>query len=298
MRRVLTIGWLLCATVVTAQKMSRDEVVALQITLDQAGFSPGTIDGKWGGQTEQALAAWQESNGLKPTGNFDDATAENFPAAGETFTNYTVTAEARAQLGPIPEDWKARSQLTNMTFQTVREMVAEKFHAKEAFLRILNPDETVDVWKVPNVTSARLPKAARLKVSLAAKTIRAYDKDGKLVALFPCSIAANKAKRPVGTLTVQAVALNPNYTFDPVNFPELDAVQKAYGKMIIPPGPNNPVGTAWISLSLAGYGMHGTPHPEDIGKTESHGCFRLANWNATRLAQMVEIGTPVEVTAD
>jgi len=247
MRRLLAIGWLLCTTAVMAQKMSRDEVAALQITLDQAGFSPNTIDGKWGGQTEQALAAWQEANNLKPNGKFDDTTAADFPAAGETFTNYTVTAEDRAQLGPIPEDWKARSQLSNMTFQTVREMVAEKFHAKEAFLRVLNPDETVTVWKVPNVTAFRLPKASRLRVSLSAKTVRAYDVTGKLIALFPCSIAANKAKRPVGTLTVQAVALNPNYTFDPVNFPELSAEQKAYGKMMIPPGPNNPVGAAWVA---------------------------------------------------
>jgi len=116
-----------------------------------------------------------------------------------------------------------------------------------------------------------------------------------MIALFPCSIAADKEKRTPGQLTVQTVAVNPNYTFDPVNFPELDDTQKGYGKLIVPAGPNNPVGTAWIGLSRVGYGMHGTPHPDQIGKTFSHGCFRLANWNANRLAQMVVIGTPVEV---
>ena len=141
-------------------------------------------------------------------------------------------------------------------------------------------------------------KAAKLRVFLGQKFIRAYDNQDRVMAHFPCSIAAKQEKRPVGTLTVVNVALNPNYTYDPVNFPELDEQQRGYGKLIISPGPNNPVGMAWIGLSKPGYGIHGTPHPEDIGKTESHGCFRLANWNAERLARMVEIGTPVEVIAD
>jgi lipoprotein-anchoring transpeptidase ErfK/SrfK len=146
-----------------------------------------------------------------------------------------------------------------------------------------------------NLPPARYVAAAKARVSLSAETITAYDNGGKIIALFPCSIAADKGKRVPGQLTVQAVAINPNYTFDPVNFPELDDTQKGYGKLIVPPGPKNPVGTAWIGLSRVGYGIHGTPHPDQIGKTFSHGCFRLANWNATRLAQMVVIGTPVEV---
>ena len=253
------------------------------------------------------MAAWQESNGLKPTGQFDKATAIVFPASGVVYTNYVITAEDVAQRVTITEDWLERSKLPGMYFQTLTEAVAEKFHAKEAFIRALNPQITD--WtnltagatvKVPNLSTVRprTGKAARLRVNLAAKTIRAYDEQGKFMALFPCSIAAKQEKRPVGTLTVQSVALDPNYTYDPVNFPELDDKQKSYGKLVVPPGPNNPVGTAWIGLSLPGYGMHGTPHPEQIGKTESHGCFRLANWNASRLAQIVEIGMAVEVTLE
>jgi lipoprotein-anchoring transpeptidase ErfK/SrfK len=293
----------LAALPVFGQQMSRDEVVALQITLDQAGFSPGSIDGKSGGLTAQALAAWQEANGLKPTGQFDKVTALVFPASGAVYTNYVITAEDVTNRVTITEDWLERSKLPGMYFQTLLEAVAEKFHAKEAFIKSLNSETnwtTGTSVKVPNTFSVKpkIEKAAKLHVSLAAKTIRAYDADGKLIALFPCSIAAKQEKRPVGTLKVVAVALDPNYTYDPVNFPELDEKQHSYGKLIVPPGPNNPVGTAWISLSLPGYGMHGTPHPEQIGKTESHGCFRLANWNATRLAGMVEIGIPVEVTVE
>jgi lipoprotein-anchoring transpeptidase ErfK/SrfK len=286
----------------SAPKISRENVISIQIGLDDAGFSPGQIDGKWGDATKQALAAWQQANELKPTGKFNADTAANFPAGEANYTNYVVTAADLAKLTRIPEDWKERSQLSNMWYETVLQMVAEKCHASEGLVRTLNPritdwtavqtNQTVSLLNIPPVK--HLP-AARVRVSLSAKTITAYDDGGKIIALFPCSIAADKEKRVPGQLTVQAVAINPNYTFDPVNFPELDDTQKGYGKLIVPPGPKNPVGTAWMGLSRVGYGIHGTPHPDQIGKTFSHGCFRLANWNATRLAQMVVIGTPVEV---
>jgi lipoprotein-anchoring transpeptidase ErfK/SrfK len=283
-------------------EISRDDMVSVQIELDEAGFSPGQIDGKWGGMTEQALVAWQQANGLKPTGEFDAVTAANFPAGEANYTNYVVMAADLAKLTRIPEDWKERSQLTNMWFENVLQMVAERCHASEGLIKTLNPGvtnwagiQTNQVVTLLNIPSAKHLVAARLRVNLTAKTITAFDDGGKLIALFPCSIAADKEKRTPGQLAVQTVAVNPNYTFDPVNFPELDDVQKGYGKLIVPPGPKNPVGTAWIGLSRVGYGIHGTPHPDQIGKTFSHGCFRLANWNANRLAQMVQIGTPVDV---
>ncbi|HTS18776.1 MAG TPA: L,D-transpeptidase [Verrucomicrobiae bacterium] len=296
-----------------ATKMSREDVIAIQIGLDEAGFSCGQIDGKWGGMTRQALMAWQsavaatamadkQANAVKATGEFDPMTQANFPAGEGNYTNYVVTAADVAKLTPIPEDWKARSQLSNMWYETVLQMVAEKCHASEGLIKTLNP--AITNWSgvaagqsvtVLNLTPTRLGLAAKVQVSLSAKTVTAYDESGKIMALFPCSIAADKAKRVPGELTVAAVAVNPNYTYDPVNFPELDDVQHGYGKLIVPPGPKNPVGSAWIGLSRAGYGIHGTPHPDQIGKTFSHGCFRLANWNATRLAQMVQVGTPVEV---
>jgi len=285
-----------------APEISRDDMVSVQIGLDEAGFSPGLIDGKWGGMTAQALAAWQQAEGLKPTGRFDADTVANFPAGQANYTNYVVTAADLAKLTRIPEDWKQRSQLTNMWFETVLQMVAEKCHASEGLIKALNPAvtnwasiQTNQVVAMLNIPPAKHLVAAKVRVSLTAKTVTAYDDGGKLIALFPCSIAADKEKRVPGQLTVQNVAVNPNYTYDPMNFPELDDTQKGYGKLIVPPGPKNPVGTAWIGLSRVGYGIHGTPHPDQIGKTFSHGCFRLANWNATRLAQMVQVGTPVEV---
>jgi lipoprotein-anchoring transpeptidase ErfK/SrfK len=285
-----------------APKISREDVISIQIELDEAGFSPGSIDGKWGGLTEQALAAWQQTHDLKATGKFDVDTGARFPAGLPNYTNCVVTAEDMVKLGRVPEDWRERSQLTNMWFETVLEMVAEKCHASEGLIKTLNPGitdwssiQTNQSVSLLNILPVKRVTAAKLRVSLSAKTVTAYDDSGKLIALFPCSIAADKEKRVPGQLTVQTVAVNPNYTFDPVNFPELNDKQRGYGKLIVPSGPNNPVGTAWIGLSRPGYGIHGTPHPEQIGKTFSHGCFRLANWNAARLAQMVVIGTPVEV---
>jgi len=140
------------------------------------------------------------------------------------------------------------------------------------------------------------PPLSRLEIRLADHTLRAYAKDGTLAAQFPCSIAADKAKRPVDrTLHVRVWAENPEYTFDPALYAD-DPAAAAIGKRLrIPPGPNNPVGLAWIGLDLPGYGIHGTPAPEDITKTESHGCFRLTNWDALRLVHAVHKDLPVKI---
>ena len=138
-------------------------------------------------------------------------------------------------------------------------------------------------------------KAAFILISLAQRHLEAFDANTNLLAHFPCSIAAKFEKRPVGELHVTAIAPNPDYTFNPEVFPESEEARQLKTKLIIPPGPNNPVGTAWISLDRPGYGMHGTPNPEQVGRTESHGCFRLANWNAEYLIKLVWVGMPVTV---
>ena len=299
-RSVLVVLLLALCSIVRAD----DAVLSLQVTLDRLGFSPGAIDGRMGPQTRTAVMAWQAANEMPVTGEAAGPQAPAELPALLLYTNILVSADDLAQLGPFPKDWFERSKLPRLACETVRELLAERFHCSEVLIQRLNPQVTN--WT--NVTagvSVRLPhtlgetkplrRAVRLRVYLAQKFIRAFDERDKVIAHFPCSIAAKQEKRPVGTLTVTTVVLAPNYTFDPANFPELDDQQKSYGKLILPPGPNNPVGTAWIGLSKPGYGLHGTPYPEEIGRTESHGCFRLANWNAERLARMIETGTPVEV---
>jgi lipoprotein-anchoring transpeptidase ErfK/SrfK len=135
------------------------------------------------------------------------------------------------------------------------------------------------------------PRAERIEINLSEKVIRVIGKDRQLIALFHCSIAKDKEKRPSGEARVTGVAMDPWYTFKPEMWPEVK--ERVPGALQIPPGPRNPVGRCWVALSLPVYGIHGTPNPELIGKTGSHGCFRLTNWDAQRLGKMVEAGTPV-----
>ena len=134
-----------------------------------------------------------------------------------------------------------------------------------------------------------------VRISLTNHWLRAFSDRGGLIAHFPCSIGRIAEKRPVGDLHVTSVAKDPNYTFNPAVFPESPEAQATGRKLILPPGPNNPVGVAWIGLDRPGYGIHGTPLPEQVGRTESHGCFRLANWNADYLRQLVRVGTSVNI---
>jgi hypothetical protein len=146
-----------------------------------------------------------------------------------------------------------------------------------------------------DLVRAQMEHELRGSGGLADKVLEAFDAETNLLVHFPCSIAQRVEKRPVGELHVAAIAPNPNYTFDPEVFPESPEAQQIKTKLIIPPGPNNPVGTVWISLDKPGYGIHGTPGPEQVGRTESHGCFRLANWNAERLLSLVWVGLPVYI---
>jgi len=182
------------------------------------------------------------------------------------------------------------------------ELVAEQAHTHPKYIRALNSGvnwSNLLAGTELQVPAAAYPepvvKAAFIRISLAAKTLRAFDAVTNLVVHFPCSIAQRMEKRPVGELHVAALAPNPNYTFSPEVFPESAEAQAIGRKLILQPGPNNPVGVAWISLDRPGYGIHGTPNPEQVGRTESHGCFRLANWNAEYLLKLVVVGTPVMV---
>jgi lipoprotein-anchoring transpeptidase ErfK/SrfK len=275
------------------------DTVALQAALDRAGFSPGVIDGKAGRKTKTAIRAFQAHAGLPATGEPDAATlAALAPDAQPALRQYVVTADDAAQIGPNPRGWVDKSKLPHLGYTSLEALVAERGHCTRALLARLNPGmnpitiKPGDALQIPNIeTSAAIPRAERIEVDFGAKTVRAYDKAGQEAALFHCSIAKERAKRPSSNCTVRTVTRNPEYLFDPKRWPEVKDVKQ---KLLIPAGPRNPVGLCWIGLSLKGYGIHGTPEPEMIGKTGSHGCFRLTNWDALRLAKMVQPGTPVQ----
>ena len=276
-------------------------VVAVQTCLDRNNFSCGVIDGQLSDQTAAALRAWQDSRGLPVTGEIDDATLARVGNLDAEFTTYTVQQSDIDALTDFPTGWREKAARQRLGYATILETVAEKFHAAEQCLQDLNPGVN---WPNPAAgTSLVVPKSlpgryvevSRISISLSKKELRGFDPSGKEVVLFPCSIAKDVAKRPVGELKIVNAAANPTYTFDPEVFAGEPDAAGITTRLLIPPGPNNPVGLAWVGLDKPGYGIHGTAWPEDIGKTESHGCFRLANWNAQKLVKMIKIGTPVTV---
>jgi len=279
-------------------------VFEAQLALDRRGISSGSLDGKIGSQTRAAIRAFQHQAKLPETGELDDLTKTNLALDTPPLTNYTVTSNDLARLQPLNPTWLGKSQQTALDYETILELVAEKNHSHPDLVRRLNPGVA---WtnvvagmalRVPDVSTVDDPtnKAAFARISLSDKVLEAFDEETNLLMHFPCSIAQRVEKRPVGELHVAVVAPNPNYTFDPDLFPESPEAKEQPGvKLILPPGPNNPVGTVWIGLDKSGYGIHGTPRPEDVGRTESHGCFRLANWNAERFLKLVWMGMPVDV---
>ena len=283
-------------------------VLALQISLDRRGFSCNTLDGQCGRKTQVALATYCAVNGLAYVPGAE-ATAHARFFAGETnlFETVAVTAADRAACVRIPDAPAEKAKLATMGYESLAEMFAERGHCSVTLLRRLNP---ALAWPNPPVgarvvlprtapvavrgASRRFPlgEASVLRVSLARLEITAFDAAGRMIGLFPCSIAAEKSKRPpAGEVQVTALVPKPNYTYTALRAGPGGRI----ARHIYPPGPNNPVGTSWIGLSLPTYGIHGTPSPERIGRAESHGCFRLANWNAEKLRSMCDVGTSVVI---
>jgi len=279
-------------------KMSSAEVTALQVFLDREGFSPGVIDGRKGSNVTKAIEAWQNATGetLDPN-NADDILERLRLSGGMAFTTYEISAADAAgpYVAAIPDDYSQKAALPHMSFTSTTEMLAEKFHMDEAYLKEINPgvDFTIPgtIVKVVDTGRAKTGKVAKILADKARKQVLAYDAEGTLIAAYPASIGSADTPSPSGTVTVQRVALNPGYTYNPkINFK-----QGGNDKILtLQPGPNGPVGTVWIALSKPTYGIHGTPEPSKIGKTQSHGCIRLTNWDATELAKMTSAGVTVE----
>jgi len=277
-------------------------VLEAQIALARQGISPGSIDGVSGSQTRAALIAFQKKQGIVPSGLLDDPTQRLLLIAQPVLTEYTVTSEDLGRLRPLPKTWVGKSEEDRLDFENILELLGEKSFSSPHLIKALNPK--VNWNQMAGGTPVTIPrvaypsivrKAAVGKIWLRECVLEAFDSEGNLLAHFPCSIGRLAATQPAGKLHVTTIALDPNYTFDPAVFPESPEARTVGRKLILPPGPNNPVGVAWIGLDRPGYGIHGTPAPEQVGRTESHGCFRLANWNADYLARLVWVGMEVMV---
>ncbi|MCA0003093.1 MULTISPECIES: L,D-transpeptidase family protein [unclassified Mesorhizobium] len=277
---------------------ARQDVAALQVLLDRGGASPGVIDGRFGSNVDKALAAYNQITGS----NLRSTDAVGIQAAlaqsgGDALANYTITPEDAAgpYVASIPEDYSQKAQLDRMGYTSVTEALAERFHMDENYLKALNPEANFNrpgtIIKVANFGRLVSSPVARIVADKGKKEVFAYDTAGKLVAAYPATIGSSDTPSPSGIHAVSRVALDPNYTYNPnINFK-----QGENNKVLtIPPGPNGPVGSVWIALDKPTYGIHGTPDPSKIGKTESHGCVRLTNWDARELAKLVSPGVTVE----
>ncbi len=280
-------------------KAALQRQLAWQMALEAINFSPGIIDGVIGPKTRLATREFQRVRGFKQTGQLDSATAAALHIdPNHVLGQQRIESSHLDEIGQAPSSWVARSKLHRLGHRDLEEVLAEQYHCTRGLLRRLNPGVTINDLKVGDAfTAPQVPQPVKsvrapvIEINLSEKVIRVIDSQNRLMGLFHCSIAASRAKRPTGQARITRIVPNPEYTFRPAMWPEVK--EKIDRALRIPPGPRNPVGRCWIALSLPGYGIHGTPNPELIGKTGSHGCFRMTNWDALHLSKMVKIGTTV-----
>ena len=306
----------------TTQHADAADALQLQVTLDRAGFSPGPIDGRMGSNTKKALELFNKSGNPQQ------------PSVPPT-TTYRISAEDAAGpfIERLPDDMMEAAKLPALGYASVHELLSERFHSTPAFLQQLNPGVTFAAGQeiqVPNVEPMSIPapavttttsadaKAGRrsetpgepvgtsgrqsqapakpdvtVTVSKNNSALTVTDAAGRVVLYAPVTTGSEHDPLPLGEWKVTTIQFNPKFRYNPDLFWDADASQT---KATIQPGPNNPVGLVWIDISKEHYGLHGTPEPATIGRTQSHGCVRLTNWDALRLAALVQPGTRVVFT--
>jgi lipoprotein-anchoring transpeptidase ErfK/SrfK len=319
--------WLCCAALLlvaptaAAQAPVVNDVMAAQVMLDRLGFSSGEIDGRMGTNVRGALKAYQGSRQLPATGELDSATFQRLSTDAGGLMPLVMYQLADADVaGPftpdIPEDLMEQSKLKALGYRTPLEAIAEKFHASPALLEQLNPSATFasvgEHIQVPNVTVTEPPPpapargrgrgrgaapvgttgapAVTIYVTKATSALTVEDDSGKVLFYAPVTSGSEHDPLPIGSWKVTGVQRNPEFQSNPDLFWDADP---AHSKARIPAGPNNPVGVLWIDLTKEHYGIHGTPEPSQIGHVESHGCVRVTNWDAQRVAAWARPGTPV-----
>ncbi len=305
-----------------------EQILRVQLFLDGSAFKPGVIDGKWGEFTGKALARYQQAQGktapeegAKAPAEFDLPLDDSKPVQ----IAYRITPEDEKFIGPLPKDHPGQAKADRLPYENLLELVAEKFHCRREFLLQLNPGYDWDKAKagdevqVPNVATPfelqavidlktkteEAEKANELKtekekspneqfsaeVDVAAK-IMELKQDGKLVGSYPITPGSKSLPAPVGEWFIKGFAWMPTFRWDQEMLQRGKRSDESYQ---LPPGPNNPVGIVWMELSNKGSGIHGTEAPETIGRSTSHGCIRLANWDALEFGQKVLPGVHIVI---
>ena len=292
--------------------ISADEFHA-QVLLDAAGFSPGAIDGKNGTSFKEALRGFQEANGLETSGKLDQPTRQALLRIGRRATVYVKLGPDDVKstyVYPLPKDPEKQYGLAFLGYRNMLEKVAERYHTTPATVVALNgPDKLIGLGqtlRLPNVIPAsrdyggsddkgaylmnllnvdgRQPHGDHVVVDKSEGVLKVLDQDERLVAQFPVTMGSAHDPLPIGKWKVTTFAFLPPFHYQPNLF--WDAKDDAKEHRLAP-GPNGPVGVAWLDLTKEHYGIHGTPEPSTIGKTESHGCIRMTNWDVIRLARIM-----------
>ncbi|MDB5738309.1 MAG: hypothetical protein JWO65_1977, partial [Sphingomonas bacterium] len=298
------------APVKPAQPPLDIKIMKLQVVLDHLGFSPGVVDGKGGAALKRAIAGFQKAHDIPTTGTVDPATGAAIAKFGAAQPVVEITLSpadlAGPFVGPLPKKEDEQAKLPSLGYANALEMLSERYHTTAPTLIALNSPDTklvpgtkikvpnvitaeraypanlTDLWKQTlaglNVSSTQ-PQADHLVVDKSDKTLSVIDAGGKLLAQFPVTTGSAHDPLPIGTWKIEALSYNPEFHFNPKLF--WDA-KKGETAAMLKPGPNGPVGVVWMDLSKPHYGIHGTPEPQTIGRSESHGCIRLTNWDAAR----------------
>lgn len=295
-------------------------VLKVQVALDRLGFSPGVIDGEEGASFRLALRGFQASRSLPGSGKLDAPTREALAKWSDIKATRLVSVPPAFAKGPfipdLPKGADAQAKLSQIGYRNIWEALAERFHTTPDVLARLNPSAATptagSVLRVPAISNVDprdlgpddrgwnrtlqtlgvapgQPLAEKVVVKKLDGVLQAFDKSGKLIAQFPATMGSRHDPLPIGHWKIQGISRNPDFHYNPRLF--WDAKPKD-SEALLKPGPNGPVGVVWLDLSKPHYGIHGTSEPQTIGRAESHGCVRLTNWDAARLAQMVRIGTP------
>lgn len=273
--------------------IDRSTATKIQALLNWHHSGVGPVDGYWGKNTRKAMQAFQKANGLTVTDTLNDETWQALTKNDKLMSqpalvSYQLSdADVNMKTTNIPASAEAKAKLEGMYYETIIEGLAEKFHINEKYLKSLNPDASFSAGEVITVYNPGNPNTkpvSRVVADKTTQTLYAYDNKNNLIASYPTTVGSTSTPSPSGTHKVEVKVHEPNYTYSGDNG----------SKSIIPPGPNNPVGSVWIGLSKPSYGIHGSPDPARISRQASAGCVRLTNWDALALLGVIEKGATVE----
>jgi lipoprotein-anchoring transpeptidase ErfK/SrfK len=289
----------------------QDTVTRLQIFLDEHSFGPGKIDGHWGEFIGKALQRYQTAHDQQSSGQIDPALQQELAKISPVYTTYTLTDGDLHWVGKVPSEPAGMAKLKKVLYPSVLDYIAERYHADPEFIRKLNPGRNLSNLKkgstvqVPNVqpflietiqTVADLPPRPEfaqriIRVDTKGRMLDLVDAN-RVIASFPITPGSKSLPAPIGTWKIAKVTTMPIFRWDKAM---LMHGRRSGNFYIIPPGPRNPVGIVWIGLNKKGIGIHGTDSPDTIGRSASHGCIRLANWDAARVVNQVTVGMTVEI---